>query len=199
MILRGPLALPGQRVGLLGGSFDPPHSGHVHISEWALRAADLDWLWWLVSPGNPLKSQGPADLDRRLAACRELLTHPRAVVTDIERYLPTTFTANTLMHLAERYQGVRFVWVMGADNLANFHHWEGWHWIIETWPILVLARPGQQLSAGLSPAARTYAHLRRPPSAAASLGRDGKAGWCLLTGAMSDRSSTAIRGEGAWS
>ncbi|MFK7944760.1 MAG: nicotinate-nucleotide adenylyltransferase [Paracoccaceae bacterium] len=198
MIRNTPLAVPGQRIGLLGGSFDPPHQGHVHISEWALRAAELDWLWWLVSPGNPLKKNGPADLDKRLQACRAILTHPRAVVSDVERRLPTAFTADTMIHLAERHRGVRFVWVMGADNLASFHQWQGWRWIIETWPLLVLARPGQQLAAGLSPAARAYEHLRRPASAATMLGRDGRAGWCLLTGPMSDRSSTAIRGQGGW-
>lgn len=198
MKIKGPPAQPGQRIGLLGGSFDPPHPGHVHISRWALKSARLDWLWWLVSPGNPLKTNGPADLDRRVAAARGMMEHPRVVVTDLERCLPTSFTANTLMHLAERYPGVRFVWVMGADNLASFHHWQGWHWIMETWPILVLARPGQQVAAGLSPAARTYAHLRRPPSEAAGLGRDGGAGWCLLTGAMSGHSSTEIRGRGDW-
>ncbi|MEM1299245.1 MAG: nicotinate-nucleotide adenylyltransferase [Pseudomonadota bacterium] len=199
MIRAGPVAMPGQRVGLLGGSFDPPHAGHVHISEWALRAAGLDWLWWLVSPGNPLKPREPVDLERRLAASRQIRTHPRIVVTDIERHLPTAFTANTLMHLAERYPGVRFIWVMGADNLVTFHHWERWRWIFETWPLLVLARPGQQLSAGLSPAARSYAHLRRPASAASVLGRNGEPGWCLLTGPMSAHSSTAIRGQGGWS
>lgn len=198
MKTKGPPAWPGQRIGLLGGSFDPPHAGHMHISRWALRAAGLDWLWWLVSPGNPLKANGPADLDRRVAACRALVDHPRVVVTDIERNLPTSFTANTLRHLDARYRGVRFIWVMGADNLANFHHWQGWRWIIETHPILVLARPDQQIAAGLSPAARAYAHLRRPPSAAPGLGSDGGSGWCLLPGAMSTQSSTEIRGRGDW-
>lgn len=199
MIFRGPIGPAGARIGLLGGSFDPPHSGHVHITRWALRTARLDHVWWLVSPGNPLKTQGPADIDRRVAACRALVHHPRVVVTDIERHLPDAFTANTLLHLRERYRGVRFVWMMGADNLASFHHWEGWNWIIETVPMLVLARPGQQLAAGLSPAARRYAHLRVPASAAGRLGADGGPGWALLTGPMSDSSSTEIRRAGTWS
>ena len=198
MLQTRPIAMPGQRIGLLGGSFDPPHQGHVHITHWALRAAGLDWLWWLVSPGNPLKAHNPRDLDQRLAACRAVLNHPRARVTDVERHLPTTYTADTLLHLAGRYPDTRFIWVMGADNLAGFHRWEGWRWIIETWPILVLARPGQQLAAGLSPAARAYAGLRRPASAAPGLGRDGGPGWCLLTGPMSGHSSSAIRDRGDW-
>ncbi len=195
----GPVALPGQRIGLLGGSFDPPHPGHMHITRWALRAGALDRVWWLVSPGNPLKERGPADLDRRVAACRDLARHPKVVVTDIERHLPNAYTANTLMHLRKRYPGVRFVWLMGADNLASFHHWQDWRWIIETFPMLIMARPGQQLSAGLSMAARRYASLRVDPSQAAALGRDGGAGWALLTGPMSEASSTRIRRQGGWS
>ena len=198
MIWNGPMAMPGQRIGLLGGSFDPPHPGHVHISEWALRAAGLDRLWWLVSPGNPLKARGPADLDQRMAACRDLVDHPRIVVSDLERHMATRYTAGVLRRMAPRYPGVRFVWVMGADNLAQLHRWEDWRWLIETLPMLVLARPGQQLAAGLSPAARAYAHLRRPAKAAPLLGRDGGPGWCLLTGPMSDQSSTAIRRRGHW-
>lgn len=198
MFQHGPNALPGQRIGLLGGSFDPPHAGHLHISRWALRAGRLDRLWWLVSPGNPLKANGPADLDRRLAACSALVRDPRITVSGLERHLPDAYTANTLRHLGRRNPGVRFIWVMGADNLAGFHRWQDWRWIIETHPILVLARPGQQIAAGLSRAARAYAGLRRPPSAAPVLGRDGGPGWCLLTGPMSEHSSSEIRGRGEW-
>jgi len=195
--IRDPIALPGQRIGLLGGSFDPPHAGHVHVSDRALRAARLDRVWWLVSPGNPLKSRGPADIDRRVAACRALVgRHPRIEVIDIERHVVPPFTVNTLRHLRERCQGVVFVWLMGADNLASFHRWRGWTWIIETFPIVVLARPGEQLRAGLSHAARRYAHLRVPPERARTLGRCGRVGWTLATGPMSPQSSTAIRSGG---
>lgn len=190
--------MTGQRIGLLGGSFDPPHAGHVHISRWALKAIGLDAVWWLVSPGNPLKENGPADIDRRVAACNALVHHPRIHVTDIERHLGSPFTANTLKHLGQRYPAVRFVWLMGADNLASFHHWEGWRWIIETHSIGVLARPGEQVRAGLSPAARRYAHARLPGSAAGVLGRGEHARWALLNGPMSEHSSTRIRSEGKW-
>ena len=198
MIPSGPLAMPGQRIGLLGGSFDPPHEGHVHISRWALRAAGLDRVWWLVSPGNPLKADGPADIDRRMSAARALIRHPRIHVTDLERHLGSPYTVDTLAYLAARHPGVRFVWVMGADNMADFHRWRDWDSILGTYPVLVLARPGQQIAAGLSKAAQRFAHLRVPPSAAGELGRGGRPGWALLTGPMSEVSSTAIRRSGAW-
>jgi nicotinate-nucleotide adenylyltransferase len=186
---RGPIATPGQRIGLLGGSFDPPHQGHVHISRWALRNLRLDRVWWLVSPGNPLKQRGPAAIERRLAACRALAGHPRITVTDIERHLATRYTADTLARLSQHYPGVRFVWLMGSDNLAGFHRWQRWDW---------LARPGEQVKAGLSPAARRFAHQRLPQSAASLLGRGDAPRWSLLTGPMSPDSSTAIRARGEW-
>ena len=142
--MRGyPKATPGLRIGLLGGSFDPPHAGHLHITKWALKEFGLDRVWWLVSPGNPLKAQGPASMARRLDACRVLVKrHPKIVISDIERQLGTRYTAQTLDKIMARYQGVRFVWLMGADNLAEFHHWDRWDEIMHKMPIGVLARPG---------------------------------------------------------
>lgn len=198
MYLGGPIATRGQRIGLLGGSFDPPHAGHIHVTRWALRALALDRVWWLVSPGNPLKRRGPAEIGRRMAACRRLVRHPRVDVTDIERRLGSPYTADTLARLARCYPGVRFVWLMGADNLAGFHHWDRWEWIAETVPMAVFARPGEQLRAGLSPMARRYAHRRVPAAAAPTLGRGDTARWALLTGPMSTASSTAIRNGGGW-
>ena len=199
MIAGFPLLRPGLTVGLLGGSFDPPHAAHVHITQEALRAFGLDRAWWLVSPGNPLKARGPAPIAARMEAARAIMQHPRVTVTDIECRLGTRVTAETLAALREVYPGVRFVWLMGADNLASLHHWQAWRWIIETVPIGVFARPGQQLSAGLSPAARLYHRRRLPPQAAPLLGRGGgPARWVLLTGPMSATSSSAIRGRGEW-
>jgi len=195
---RGPIAMPGQRIGLLGGSFDPPHGGHLHITRWALRNLGLDRVWWLVSPGNPLKSRGPAEIGRRLAACRALADHPRVVVTDIERYLGTRYTADTLAALVARYPGVRFVWLMGADNLASFHQWQRWDWIMANFPVGVLARPGEQVRAGLSPAARRFAGQRIHQGGATRLGLGEAPRWALLTGPMSPESSTAIRRTGDW-
>lgn len=198
MIFRTPHAAPGLRVGLLGGSFDPPHDGHVHITRWALRAFDLDRVWWMVSPGNPLKRRGPADIARRMAACRALMRHPKVVVTDIEARLRTRYTADTIEALRDRWPAARFVWLMGADNLASLHRWERWETIMETLPVGVLARPGQQLFAGLAPAARRYATKRLPEREARALPFRDPPAWVLMTGRMSDRSSTEIRERGDW-
>jgi nicotinate-nucleotide adenylyltransferase len=194
----GPHVASGQRVGLLGGSFDPPHQGHVHITRWALRALGLDAVWWLVSPGNPLKKRGPADLARRMAACRALMDHPRVAVTDIESRLNTRYTADTIDALRRRFPAVRFVWLMGADNLAGFHRWERWDDILRAVPVGVLARPGEQLYAGLAPAARAYARWRLPAAEARALAFRDAPCWTLLTGPMSAHSSTAIRASGRW-
>ena len=194
----GPLAYPGLRVGLLGGSFDPAHAGHVHITRWALKALGLDRMWWLVSPGNPLKADTPADLSRRLQAARAVMRHPRVSVTDIEARAGTRYTAETLAVLRRRYPGVRFVWVMGADNLRTFHHWDRWEEIMAMVPVAVLARPGEQLRAGLSPAARRFARWRVPQSEAARLPFLRPPAWTLLSGPMLDLSSTRLRAAGAW-
>ena len=193
-----PVAVPGLRVGLLGGSFDPPHGGHLHISRWALRRFQLDFVWWLVSPGNPLKVEGPATIERRMAAARALVTHPRIIVTDLERSFGTRYTAATLQKLLPRYSGVRFVWLMGADNLAGFHRWQHWDWIMETVPVGVLARPGVQVAAGLSPAARRYERFRLGARRAGALASKDAPCWTLLTGPMMDISSTEIRARGEW-
>ncbi|WP_285672032.1 nicotinate-nucleotide adenylyltransferase [Paralimibaculum aggregatum] len=190
--------MPGQRIGILGGSFDPPHQGHVHITRWALRRLALDRVWWLVSPGNPLKAAGPAELDRRIAACHALIRHPRVEVTDIERHLGSPYTAHTLAALRQCYPGVRLIWLMGADNLVNFHRWERWTEIMEHTPVGVMARPGEQLRAGFSPAARRFARARLLQRDAAALGHRPAPSWVLLTGPMSPASSTAIRRRGDW-
>lgn len=186
------------RIGLLGGSFDPPHAGHAHITRWALRALGLDQVWWLVTPGNPLKPRGPAELARRVAAARATIRHPRVRVTDIEARLGTRYTADTLPALMRRYRGVRFVWLMGADNLAGLHRWDHWERIMESVPVAALGRPGAVAAAGLSPAARRYARWRLDAREARGLALRAPPAWTLLTGAMSPLSSTAIRAGGGW-
>ena len=193
-----PQAGQGMRIGLLGGSFDPPHAGHVHISRWALRNFRLDQVWWLVSPGNPLKSRQPAPLAHRIAAAEALATHPRIRITDLEARLATRYTADTLTALQARYPGVRFVWLMGADNLAEFHRWDRWDWIMENMNVGVMSRPEEQVAAGLSPAARRYARFRLSPRRAAALPLRRAPCWTLLTGRMLDISSTEIRARGGW-
>lgn len=198
--LNVPWAGDGQTIGLLGGSFDPPHSGHVHITYTALRRLQLDWVWWLVSPGNPLKKKKPAPLARRIAACRAMIAHPRAQmrvrVTNIEACARTRYTADTLAHLRRRYPRFRFVWLMGADNLVEFHRWERWVTIAETTPIGVLARPGAQLRAAASQTACRYRDFRVDQRAAATLAFAQAPAWSLITGPMIDQSSTNLRVQG---
>ena len=193
-----PPAWRGQSVGLLGGSFDPAHSGHVHITHEALRRFGLDRLWWLVSPGNPLKEHGPAPMAERLARARAVMDHPKVTVTDIEARLGTRATADTLAALRAAYPGVRFVWLMGADNLAQLHRWQNWETIMETVPVGVLARPGQRISARMSPAARIYRRYRLPGAASQLLGRAAAPAWCFVNVPMVDVSSSAIRASGGW-
>jgi nicotinate-nucleotide adenylyltransferase len=198
MFVHGPPAAAGQRIGLLGGSFDPPHAGHLHITLRALAAFRLDRVWWLVSPGNPLKSDAPAEMARRMAAARRLAAHPRISVTDVETRLGTRYTAETLAALGARWPGVRFVWLMGADNLVGLHYWERWEEIMRRVPVGVLARPGEQLRAGLSPAAQRFARWRLDASQAGALADCVPPAWVLLPGRMLDLSSTALRAEGVW-
>jgi nicotinate-nucleotide adenylyltransferase len=193
-----PIAPPGLRVGLLGGSFDPAHEGHALITRRAMAALGLDRVWWLLSPGNPLKTQGPADMDRRMAAARKVMRHPRVDITDIETRLGARFTADTIARLQAAYPGVRFVWLMGADNLASFHLWDRWQTIARSVPMAVIARPGAQVEAGLSPAARRFARCRIAPDQARALPFAAPPAWTLLTGPMLARSSSQIRAAGRW-
>ncbi len=193
-----PRAAAGQAVGLLGGSFDPPHAGHVHITREALKRFGLDRVWWLVSPGNPLKREGPAPIDRRLAAARAAMRHPRVTVTDIETRIATRYTAATLERLIRLYPGVRFVWLMGADNLAQLHHWDRWEDILAMVPLGVIARPGSQTSGRNARAAERFAMHRLPAGQARLLARAEPPAWCFVNVPMIDISSTAIRAGGGW-
>jgi len=194
-----PLFRPGMTVGLLGGSFDPAHVGHVQISRAALTKFGLDHVWWLVSLGNPLKTHQPAPLDQRMAAARAIMRHPRIHISDAEARLGTRYTAQTLRHLRRRCPGVRFVWLMGADNLAQFHRWKDWRQILDTVPVGVLARPGDGISARLSPAARIYARYRLKGSEGHLLARAQTPAWCFINLPMVNTSSSAIRAQGDWS
>ena len=186
-------------IGLLGGSFDPAHEGHAHITREALKRFGLDRVWWLVSPGNPLKSRGPAPLAQRLAQARTVMQHPRVTVTGIEARLGTRYTAQTLRALQRLYPGVRFVWLMGADNLAQFHQWQDWRQIMETVPVGILARPGQRISARMSRAAALYAPYRIAGRYSQLLARAQAPAFCFVNVPMLDVSSSAIRAAGAWS
>lgn len=193
-----PYARAGQVVGLLGGSFDPAHGGHVHITKAALARFGLDRVWWLVSPGNPLKTRGPAPIDVRMKAAQAIMQHPAVDVTDIEARMGTQYTAETIAALQKHYFGVRFVWLMGADNLAQFHLWQDWQEILARVPVGVLARPGDRISARMSRTARMYREERLIGRAARLLGQAQAPTWAFANLAMSQSSSTAIREAGKW-
>lgn len=155
----------GALTGLLGGSFNPAHGGHRKISLFAIRALALDELWWMVSPGNPLKpAAGMAPLAARMAAARAQAKRSPIRVTAIERELGTRYTVDTLRALVRRYPGRRFVWIMGSDNLAQFHRWRDWRGIARIMPIAVIARPGYDGAALASPAMAWLGRFRRSPA-----------------------------------
>jgi nicotinate-nucleotide adenylyltransferase len=188
------LAFAGQRVGVMGGTFNPPHDGHRIVAETAIKRLALDQLWWVATPGNPLKDHGElAPLDERLPLLRQLARGPRMKVTGFERDLGTPYTAATLAFLTRRYPGVSFVWVMGADNLAGFHRWQHWREIAATLPIAVVDRPGWRLKALASPAAAALASDRLPERDAATLFRRTPPAWVFLTSRLSPLSSTGLR------
>ena len=185
---------PGMRVGLYGGSFDPAHAGHAHVAQTALKRLGLDRVIWLVSPRNPLKPNAPAaDLAKRLAGVRRMASGPSMIVSDLEARSGTRYTIDTLRLLKARFPGVHFVWVMGADNLAGFHRWRGWSDILRSVPLAIVARPGFQLAAALGPAARRFAHARRPASAASRLAVTPAPAWVYLPAPLHPASSTALR------
>lgn len=193
--MRTPLVLPGQRIGVMGGSFNPPHEGHLVVAKTALRRLHLDQLWWLVTPGNPLKSHdGLAPLAERMTACREIAGRdPRMHVTAFEADLGSPYTAITLRFLRQRFPSTRFVWVMGADNLAHFHRWQDWRGIARKMPIAIIDRPGWRLRALASPAAHALARRRRSEANTSDLAH--KTGWVFLTSRLSPLSSTVLRGR----
>jgi nicotinate-nucleotide adenylyltransferase len=181
-------------VGLLGGSFNPAHAGHRHISLIALKRLRLDEIWWLVSPQNPLKrTRGMAPFAERLAGARAVAQHPRIRVTGIEADLGTTYTAETLARLARRLPHLRFIWLMGADNLAQVHQWKDWQQIFHTVAVAVFARPSYCLRALASTAAHRFARNRVPESASGTVRRRSAPAWVFLVGPLSPLSATAIR------
>jgi nicotinate-nucleotide adenylyltransferase len=193
-LTRLPAFRPGMRIGLFGGSFDPPHEGHRQVSLAALKTLGLDQVWWLVSPQNPLKPNAPSeDLTRRVSAAEKLANHPRIKVTAVEAGLDTTYTAETLRRLAPRLRGVDLVWMMGADNLATFHHWRDWRRIAETVPMAVFNRPGLALKALSSPAAKALTRWRLPMEADGDLARKAPPAWVFVPSPHVPLSSTELR------
>ena len=190
-----PSSPAGARIGLLGGSFDPAHDGHRHLSLQTLKRLKLDYVWWVISPQNPLKSTGPQDMPHRISAAQTTARHPKIVVSDIEERPGTQFTCDTLAALRHLYPRTRFMWLMGADNLAQFHQWRNWKDIIETTPIAVFARPGTRLAALNVPAARQY---RTYKCDAAALAHRHAPAWSFVYMPLHPGSSSAIRARSEW-
>jgi nicotinate-nucleotide adenylyltransferase len=189
-----PLHARGMRIGLFGGTFDPPHEAHRAASLIALRRLGLDRVWWLVTPGNPLKdTRGLAPLKARIAAARALARDPRIDVSGIEAVIRARYTYETLRYLKMRCPGVQFVWIMGADNLRSFHRWQNWRAIAATVPIAVIDRLGPSLYAPAGTAGVALASARLPESAARALPGHKLPAWLYLHGLKSPLSSTALR------
>ena len=189
-----PHAERGMAVGLFGGSFNPPHEGHLLVAEIALRRLGLDQLWWMVTPGNPLKSRSElASLDDRLGMSEKLIDDPRIKITAFEKTLGGSYTADTLAFVKARNPLVHFVWVMGADSLKTFHHWQKWQTIASTFPIAVIDRPGATLSFLSSKMARTFDYARVDEDDAGTLWKRRAPAWTFIHGPRSALSSTAIR------
>jgi nicotinate-nucleotide adenylyltransferase len=192
--VRPPHAEPGQRIGLLGGSFNPPHAAHRQISLIALKRLKLDRVWWIVTPGNPLKATGElAPQSERIAQSLHVARDARIVVTGFEAGLGSAFTAGTLAFVTRRYPRTHFVWLMGADCLPQFHRWGQWRDIFHMLPIAVIDRPGWHLPALSSKAAGAFARARVPAWRAGRLADATPPAWTFLTGPLTALSSTAIR------
>ena len=189
-----PASAPGMRIGLFGGSFNPAHHGHCLVTVEVMKRLGLDQVWWLVSPGNPLKdNSGLPPLAARIAQARALIHQPGVHVTGFEAAYGFRYTFDTLSHLKTRLPGRRLIWMMGADNLASFHQWEHWRDIAELMPIAVYVRPGNTRRAMHSPAAQALREYRLDQSDAKLLPFMEAPAWVYLNGIMSGLSSTAIR------
>jgi nicotinate-nucleotide adenylyltransferase len=191
--LRGEALAPGMKIGLLGGSFDPPHPGHLHLARTAMRRLGLDRVWWLVSPGNPLKTRQPASFDKRFHAVQALADEPGMVVSDIETRLGTSRTIDLVQALQKRHSDVDFVWLMGSDNLAQFHRWARWRDVFNVIPIAVLSRPQDELRSRLSHAARSFARSRICERQAHILPLKNAPAWTYLNEPLHSDSSTQLR------
>ncbi|MAO57311.1 MAG: nicotinic acid mononucleotide adenylyltransferase [Rhodospirillaceae bacterium] len=188
---------PARRIGILGGSFNPAHDGHRHISLEALKRLRLDEVWWLVSPQNPLKPQeGMAPFEDRIEKAKSVADHPRIRVTDIEKGFGTTYTAETLARLCRRFPTQRFVWLMGADNLSQISRWSRWTRIFHTVPVAVFDRPSYSLGALSGRAARRFHRERIKESRAGRLADMRPPAWVFLHTPLNATSATALRARG---
>jgi nicotinate-nucleotide adenylyltransferase len=197
-VIRAPLFSRGQRIGLFGGSFNPAHQGHRAVALFALKRLKLDFIWWVLSPQNPLKDPAETnDYGRRLAIARRVARHPRFIVTDLERRVGTRTTADFLAKIRPVLRRGKFVWVMGADSFANLHRWHDWTDIVEALPVAVFARPGYSIRALNGQAALKLTEYRMPTGAESRLPGSKPPAWVFIPMPLRRESSTAIRTAGA--
>ncbi|WP_026088064.1 nicotinate-nucleotide adenylyltransferase [Bartonella rattaustraliani] len=181
-------------VGLFGGSFNPPHDGHLLVAKVAIRRLHLDQLWWMVTPGNPLKDHTKLlSLDERMRLSFALIDHPKIRITGFERAIGSTMSVDTISYILTHYRTVRFVWVMGADSFATIHHWFRWHDIISMLPIAVIDRPLARVPALSSPMAQIYRSFRLEERESIRLPFMKPPVWTYLHGPVSFQSSTSLR------
>jgi nicotinate-nucleotide adenylyltransferase len=193
-----PSHAPGLRIGLFGGSFNPPHAAHRDATLLAMKRLGLDRVWWLVTPGNPLKDpKRLPPVEARVAAAQALADHPRIDVTGFESVIGLKYSCDTIAFLLKECPGMKFVWIMGADNLKGFHRWKNWRAIFGMIPIAVVDRGGIGLSATSGPGAIHFARARIPESRAMTLADRAPPAWVYLHGVKSALSSTALRAQQA--
>lgn len=198
MISRSPYKIPpvanGLKIGLFGGSFNPPHMGHVQVSKMALKSLGLDQLWWIITPGNPLKKHhGLAPLEERIAYCNKMINHPDIRVCAFEENLRSRYTADTIEVLRMRRATAKFVWVMGADNLTQFHKWDRWQSIAKKVPLAIIDRPGSTVSPNSTPATQSLSKYRVDEVDARLLPNTPPPAWVFIHGPRSFLSSSQIR------
>ncbi len=194
--LKLPASGEGARIGLFGGSFNPPHAGHLNLCDLALKRLKLDQIWWMVTPGNPLKDvSGLPGLAERIALCEEIVRDPRIRITAFEAAHKIRYSADTVKLVLKLRPRERFVWLMGADNLAGFHRWQDWREIADMLPIAVIDRPGSTLSHHSARAALTLLRYRIDEADASLLATKVPPAWTFLHGPRNALSSTQLRGQ----
>jgi nicotinate-nucleotide adenylyltransferase len=181
-----------QNIGLIGGSFDPPHEGHMHVAKWALRSLPLDKLWWVVSKRNPLKKQSTTDFKNRIKITQKLVKQPKMLVTDLEAVFDTEFTVDFLSKVKSEYPKGNFIWIMGADGLNNFHEWKHWEKIFEMIPIAIFARPNYS-DFLTTVAGKKYSKNLLPENRSNQLMQCKAPAWAFFDIPLKNISSTEIR------
>ena len=185
--------LDGKKIGLFGGSFDPPHLGHVHFSLQAIKLFNLDKVIWLISPGNPLKSIAPAPIHIRIEQAQKITHNPKVIISKVETEIGAKYSWETLDYLSVKYPRTKFVWLMGSDNLVQFHLWKNWRWIIENYPVGILARPQSRQMSLNSKVARIYKSYKIPSKEGRLLPYQPAPKWCFSNMPLMNISSSEIR------